>query len=165
VVFVDEAAEDRASSNTVRCRPAGNWPWPWRMELVLRVERPYCAGPMPVGCARWSLLVVWGQWWITPTVGIWGSPSVGRDQIMAATRIIFGEIYSGASAEIHTAIGDDVIGAVRFTLRAKVGERSYVNEYSVWIRSNGKRIDRVWAYLDVAEATRQIGAASPPESP
>lgn len=111
------------------------------------------------------LLTEDAQWWITPTVGILGSPSVGRDQIMVAMRIIFGEIYSDASAEVHAAVGDDVIGAVRFTLRAKVGERPYVNEYSVWIRSNGKRIDRVWEYLDVAEATRQIGAPDPPESP
>jgi ketosteroid isomerase-like protein len=112
-----------------------------------------------------ALLTEDAQWWITPTVGILGSPSVGRDQIMAAMRVIFGDIYADASAEIHAAVGDDVIGAVRFTLRAKVGERPYVNEYSVWIHSNGERIDRVWEYLDVAEATRQLGVASSSESP
>jgi ketosteroid isomerase-like protein len=108
-----------------------------------------------------ALLTEDAQWWITPTVGILGSPSVGRDQIVASMRIIFGDIYTDASAEIHAAVGDDEIGAVRFTLRAKVGERPYANEYSVWIRRNGERIDRVWEYLDVAEASRQISGGDP----
>jgi hypothetical protein len=70
-----------------------------------------------------ALLTEDAQWWITPTVGILGSPSVGRDQIVASMRIIFGDIYTDVSAEIHAAVGDDEIGAVRFTLRARVGER------------------------------------------
>ena len=31
-----------------------------------------------------SLLTEDAQWWITPTVGVLGSPSVGRDAIMTA---------------------------------------------------------------------------------
>jgi ketosteroid isomerase-like protein len=107
-----------------------------------------------------NLLTEDAEWWITPTVGILGSPSVGREQIVAAMRVIFGDIYTDATAEIHAALGDDETGAVRFTLRATVGERPYINEYSVWIRRSGDRIDRVWEYLDVAEATRQIGFGS-----
>jgi ketosteroid isomerase-like protein len=105
-----------------------------------------------------KLLTDDAQWWITPTVGILGSPSVGRDTIVTAMRVIFGDIYTDAKAEIHAAIGDETIAAVRFTLRAKVGERPYANEYSVWIRRSGERIAQVWEYLDVAEATRQISA-------
>lgn len=108
-----------------------------------------------------ALLAEDAEWWITPTVGILGSPSVGRDQIVAAMRVIFGEIYTGAKAEIHAAIGDDPLGAVRITLRAEVNGAPYVNEYSVWVRRSGDVIDRVWEYLDVAEATRQIAAARP----
>jgi hypothetical protein len=37
-----------------------------------------------------------------------------------------------------------------------LGDRSYENEYSVWIRRSGDQIDRVWEYLDVAWSTAQL---------
>ena len=66
-----------------------------------------------------ELLTPDAEWWITPTVGVLGSPSVGRETIVAAMRVIFGDFWSGAEVTVHHAIGDDDIGAVRFTLRAK----------------------------------------------
>ena len=106
-----------------------------------------------------ELLTADAEWWISPTVGVLGSPSVGREAIVAAMRIIFGDIWKDAEVAVHHAIGNDDIGAVRFTLRAKarqLGDRSYENEYSVWVRRSGDHIDRVWEYLDVAWSTAQL---------
>jgi len=107
-----------------------------------------------------TLLTEDAQWWIAPTVGVLGSPSVGRDAIMTAMRTIFGVIYSDSRADIHAAVGDDTLAAVRFTLRATANARPYENEYCVWVRRAGDRIDRVWEYLDVAYATQQLTSAT-----
>lgn len=99
------------------------------------------------------------EWWITPTVGVLGSPTVGRQAVLASMRVIFGELYGDVSVKVHHAIGDGDIGAVRITLDgvAKIaGDRPYQNEYSVWIRRRGELIDRVWEYLDVAWARDQL---------
>ena len=106
-----------------------------------------------------ELLTADAEWWITPTVGILGSPSVGREAIVAAMRIIFGDLWKDVEVAVHHVIGNDDIGAVRFTLRAKarqLGDRYYENEYSVWVRRSGDHIDRVWEYLDVAWSTAQL---------
>ena len=106
-----------------------------------------------------ELLTADAEWWITPTVGVLGSPSVGRESIVAAMRIIFGDLWKDAEVVVHHVVGNDDIGAVRFTLRAKarqLGDRSYENEYSVWVRRSGDQIDRVWEYLDVAWSTAQL---------
>ena len=94
-----------------------------------------------------ALLTDDAEWWITPTVGVLGSPSIGRASILESMRTIFGEIYEDLSVEVHHAVGDDEIGAVRITLRATVkvvGGKPLENEYSVWVRRAGDRIDRVW---------------------
>jgi ketosteroid isomerase-like protein len=106
-----------------------------------------------------KLLTEDAEWWITPTVGVLGSPTVGREQIIEAMRVIFGQMYADAAAVVHMAIGEGDLGAVRITLNAKAlfaGGRPYENEYSVWIRRDGDRISRVWEYLDVAQATAQF---------
>src|ERR1700730_12342811 len=108
-----------------------------------------------------ALLTEDAQWWITPTVGVLGSPSVGRDAIVAAMRVIFGDLWGDREVTVRHAIGDDDIGAVRLTLRAKarmVDDRPYENEYSVWVRRRGDRIDRVWEYLDVERSRAQLSA-------
>jgi ketosteroid isomerase-like protein len=99
------------------------------------------------------------EWWITPTVGVLGSPTVGRQAVLASMRVIFGELYGDVSVTVHHAIGDGDIGAVRITLDAEAtaaGGRPYQNEYSLWVRRRGALIDRVWEYLDVAWATAQL---------
>jgi ketosteroid isomerase-like protein len=99
------------------------------------------------------------EWWITPTVGVLGSPTVGRQAVLAAMRVIFGELYGDVSVTVHHAIGEGDLGAVRITLDAEAkvaGGRPVQNEYSVWIRRRGALIDRVWEYLDVAWATAQL---------
>ena len=107
-----------------------------------------------------ELLTPDAEWWISPTVEVLGSPAVGRDKIIAAMRVVFGELWGDPKVTVHHAIGEDDIGAVRITLRAKArfaDDRPYENEYSVWVRRNGDRIDRVWEYLDVAWSTAQLG--------
>ena len=106
-----------------------------------------------------ALLTEDAQWWITPTVGVLGSPSVGRQAILASMRQIFGELYATPQVQIHTCVGDEENGAVRFTLRAVArfaGDRPYENEYTVWVHRRGDLIDRVWEYLDVAWSTAQF---------
>jgi ketosteroid isomerase-like protein len=99
------------------------------------------------------------QWWITPTVGVLGSPSVGREAIHRSMRTIFGELYASPSVEVHHCVGDEEMAAIRFTLRAVArfaGDQPYANEYTVWVRRRGELIDRVWEYLDVAWSTAQF---------
>jgi ketosteroid isomerase-like protein len=106
-----------------------------------------------------ELLTPDAECWITPTVGVLGSPTVGRDTIVAALRVIFSDLWGDPEVTVHHAIGNDDIGAVRLTLQAKArfaNERPYENEYSVWVRCRGDRIDRVWEYLDVAWSTAQL---------
>jgi ketosteroid isomerase-like protein len=106
-----------------------------------------------------ELLTPDAEWWITPTVGVLGSPSIGRETIVAAMRVIFGDFWSGEEVTVHHAIGVDDIGAVRFTLRAKAryaDNQPYKNEYAVWVRRVDDHIDRVWEYLDVAWTREQL---------
>ena len=107
-----------------------------------------------------GLLTEDAEWWITPTVGVLASPTVGRDRIIAAMQVIFTDLWGDPEVTVHHAIGSDDIGAARLTLRAKArfaGDRAYENEYSVWIRRRGSRVDRVWEYLDVAWSKEQLG--------
>ena len=100
------------------------------------------------------------EWWISPTVEVLGSPGIGREAVMSAIRVIFTEMWLDADATVHHRLGADDVGAVRFTLRAKAhfaGDQPYENEYSLWIRRNGDRIDRIWEYLDVAWSKQQLG--------
>lgn len=100
------------------------------------------------------------EWWITPTVGILPSPCRGRTAIHASMKVIFGQIYTEARAEVHMVIAQDERASARFTLRAMAdtGERSvpYENEYCIWIEREGDTISRVWEYLDVAHAQAQL---------
>lgn len=103
------------------------------------------------------------EWWITPTVHVLGSPTVGRDAIIEAMRVIFRDLWGDASAEVHHVISEGDLGAVRLTLRARAlfaEGRPYSNEYSVWVHVVGDRIDRVWEYLDVAWSTEQFAESS-----
>jgi ketosteroid isomerase-like protein len=100
------------------------------------------------------------EWWISPTVEVLGSPCVGREPVIAAMRVIFSELWLEPKVTVHHRLGSDDIGAVRFTLRAKAhfaGDKPYENEYTIWIRRSGDRIDRVWEYLDVAWSMKQLG--------
>lgn len=101
------------------------------------------------------------EWWITPTVGVLGSPSVGRDAVLTAMRTIFTELYADAEAEIHAVIGEGDLAAVRLTLRARAlfaEGRAYENEYCVWVHRRDDQIDRVWEYLDVAWVGAQMAS-------
>jgi uncharacterized protein (TIGR02246 family) len=108
-----------------------------------------------------ALLAPDAQWWITPTVGVLGSPTVGREAIGAGMRIIFGQLYADVRTTVHHALCDADMGAARFTMRATAlfaGGQPYENEYSVWIQARDGFIVRVWEYLDVAHATGQFGS-------
>jgi ketosteroid isomerase-like protein len=123
-------------------------------DLAERLVRAF-GDPDAIG----ELLAADAEWWITPTVGVLGSPTVGRDAIVAAMRVIFGDLWGDPEVTVHHAIGNDDIGAVRLTLRAKArfaDDRPYENEYSVWVHRRGDRIDRVWEYLDVAWSRAQL---------
>jgi uncharacterized protein (TIGR02246 family) len=99
------------------------------------------------------------RWWITPTVGVLGSPSVGRDAIHAAMTTIFGSMYTNVAVDIHHVLTDGDMGAARFTMHATAlfaEKRPYENEYTLWIERNGDQIVRVWEYLDVAHVMAQF---------
>jgi ketosteroid isomerase-like protein len=103
------------------------------------------------------------EWWITPTVHVLGSPTVGRDAIVAAMRVIFGDLWGDPSVEVHHVISEGDMAAIRMTLSAHAlfaEGRPYTNEYSVWVHVVGDVIDRVWEYLDVAWSTEQFAQAS-----
>jgi ketosteroid isomerase-like protein len=110
-----------------------------------------------------TLLADDAQWWITPSVGILGSPTVGRSAILEAMAVIFSAMYSDVSTTVHHVIGDGQLAACRFTMRAKAvfaEGRPYENEYSLWVQvANGQAV-RVWEYLDVAHAMNVVGLGS-----
>jgi cytochrome P450/ketosteroid isomerase-like protein len=110
-----------------------------------------------------ALLTDDAEWWITPTVGVLASPSVGRDAIVASMRVIFTELWSEAAVDVHHVIAEGDIAAARFTLRAKAHFaelRPYENEYTVWAHRSGDRIDQVWEYLDTAWVSEQLSAVA-----
>jgi uncharacterized protein (TIGR02246 family) len=95
-----------------------------------------------------ELLAPDAQWWITPTVGVLGSPTVGRDAIRAAMRVIFGQLYADVDTTVHHLLCDHDMGATRFTMRATAlfaGGQPYENEYSVWVQVRDGLIVRVWS--------------------
>ena len=111
-----------------------------------------------------ALLAPDAQWWITPTVGVLASPTVGRDAIYESMRTIFGELYADVRTCVHHTLVDNDIGAARFTLFATAlfaEGRPYENEYSMWVRADGGAIVRVWEYLDVAHSLGQFGLSMP----
>lgn len=100
------------------------------------------------------------QWWITPTVGVLGSPTIGRESVAEAMRVIFGEMYTDVRTDVHHVIVDGNIGSARFTMRATAlfaDSRPYENEYCVWAEATDGAITRVWEYLDVAQVGNQFG--------
>jgi ketosteroid isomerase-like protein len=108
-----------------------------------------------------ELLAPKAQWWVTPSVGVLGSPTVGRDAIRAGMRIIFGQLYADVRTTVHHLLCDNDMGAARFTMRATAlfaGGRPYENEYSVWVQAQDGLIVRVWEYLDVTYATGQFSS-------
>src|ERR1700684_3221163 len=107
------------------------------------------------------LLASDAQWWITPTVGVLGSPTIGRDAIRDSMAVIFGQMYADVRTEVHHTLAEGDTGAARFTMYATAlfaDGKPYENEYSVWIQTFDNRIVRVWEYLDVAHAASQVGA-------
>jgi ketosteroid isomerase-like protein len=106
-----------------------------------------------------SLLAEDAEWWITPTVGVMASPTVGRDAIGRALRVIFEDLYADTRIQLHAVISEGDETAVRFTMRALAifaGNRRYENEYVLWIQCVGDEVSRVWEYLDVAHVTAQF---------
>jgi ketosteroid isomerase-like protein len=111
-----------------------------------------------------GLLAPDAQWWITPTVGVLASPTVGRDAIYESMRTIFGELYADVRTSVHHTLVDNEMGAARFTLSATAlfaDGRPYENEYTMWVRTDGGAIVRVWEYLDVAHSLGQFGLSMP----
>lgn len=108
-----------------------------------------------------ELLAPDAQWWISPSVGVLGSPTIGRDAIRDAMRVIFGQLYTDVHTTVHHALVEADMGAARFTMTASAlfaDGRPYENEYSVWVQARDGVIVRVWEYLDVAHATGQFDA-------
>jgi ketosteroid isomerase-like protein len=111
-----------------------------------------------------ALLAPDAQWWITPTVGVLASPTVGRDAIYESMRTIFGELYADVRTSVHHTLVDDDMGAARFTLFATAlfaEGRPYENEYTMWVKTEGGTIVRVWEYLDVAHSLGQFSLSMP----
>jgi ketosteroid isomerase-like protein len=111
-----------------------------------------------------TLLAPDAQWWISPTVGILASPTVGRDSICESLQTIFGGLYADVRTTVHHLLVDDDVGTARFTMFAKAlfaDGRPYENEYCVWIQIDAGAIIRVWEYLDVAHAIGQFGLPTP----
>ena len=111
-----------------------------------------------------ALLAPDAQWWITPTVGVLASPTVGRDAIYESMRAIFGELYADVHTSVHHTLVDNEMGAARFTLFATAlfaEGRPYENEYSMWVQADGGAIVRVWEYLDVAHSLGQFSLSMP----
>ena len=111
-----------------------------------------------------ALLAEDATWWITPTVGVLGSPTTGRAKIREAMDVIFGDLYEDATTEIHAVISDGAFASARFTLRARAlfaAGRPYENEYCLWIEQGGEHIIRVWEYLDVANVAAQFDVKLP----
>ena len=107
-----------------------------------------------------ELLADTAEWWISPSVGVLGSPTVGRDDIHESMQIIFTTMYGDVRTEIHHVLANRTMAACRFTLRADAlfaDGRPYENEYSVWIEVEDGLIIRVWEYLDVAHVMKQLG--------
>jgi hypothetical protein len=48
-----------------------------------------------------ELLAPEAQWWITPSVGVLASPTVGREAIRDAMRVIFGQLYTDVHTTVH----------------------------------------------------------------
>ena len=114
-----------------------------------------------------ALLAPDAQWWISPSVPVLQSPTVGRSAIHEAERVIFEELYRDVRTEIHHTLVDEQtgMGAARFTMFATAlfvdGEpRPYENEYCVWIRAEGAAITRVWEYVDARWAREQFEVKS-----
>lgn len=106
-----------------------------------------------------ELLTEDAEWWITPTVGVLGSPSRGRESIGSSMQTIFRDLYADAEAEVHMVLADGERASARFTLRARAqffGGKPYENEYCIWIERSGDKIAKVWEYLDVAHVTGQF---------
>lgn len=106
-----------------------------------------------------ALLAPEAQWWITPTVGVLASPTIGRDAIHESMRSIFGDLYADVRTSVHHTLVDGDMGAARFTLFATAlfaDGRPYENEYTMWINANDGAIVRVWEYLDVAHSLGQF---------
>jgi ketosteroid isomerase-like protein len=111
-----------------------------------------------------ALLAPDAQWWITPTVGVLASPTVGREAIYESMRTIFGELYADVRTSVHHTLVDNETGAARFTLFATAlfaEGRPYENEYTMWVKTDGEAIVRVWEYLDVAHSLGQFDLSMP----
>jgi len=111
-----------------------------------------------------ALLAPDAQWWITPTVGVLASPTIGRDAIHESMRSIFGDLYADVRTDVHHTVVEDDMGAARFTLFATAlfaDGRPYENEYTMWVKTEGGAIVRVWEYLDVAHSLGQFNLTMP----
>ena len=111
-----------------------------------------------------ALLAPDAQWWISPTVGVMASPTVGRDSIHESLQTIFGGLYVDVRTTVQHVLVDEDMGAARFTMFATAqfaDGRPYENEYCVWVQTEGGAIVRVWEYLDVAHAIGQFGLPTP----
>jgi len=89
-----------------------------------------------------------------------GSPTIGRDAIRDSMAVIFGQMYADVRTVVHHTLVEGDTGAARFTMSATAlfaDGKSNEDEYSLWIRTVDGRIVRVWEYLDVAHAARQLG--------
>jgi len=107
-----------------------------------------------------ALLAPDAQWWITPSVGVLGSPTIGRESIRESMQVIFGQLYQEVRTVVHHVLVEQTMGAARFTMFATANfanGQPYENEYSIWIRVQDSMIDRVWEYLDTAHVVSQFG--------
>lgn len=110
-----------------------------------------------------ELLADDAEWWISPSVGVLGSPTVGRDEIRESMQTIFTTMYGNVRTQIHHVLGNETAAACRFTLTASAlfaDGRPYENEYSVWIEVQDDAIVKVWEYLDVAHVMNQLGLSN-----
>jgi ketosteroid isomerase-like protein len=103
-------------------------------------------------------------WWITPSIPseVMASSTTGRPQVLANLRRVFGDLYDPKkmTVEVHHAITDGTIGAVRFRMSGEFATGgTYENEYSLWLEAHDGQVTKVWEYVDMAHTTAQIHAA------
>ncbi|TSD40207.1 nuclear transport factor 2 family protein [Rhodococcus sp. KBS0724] len=104
-------------------------------------------------------------WWITPSIPaeVMESFTSGRGEVLANLHRVFGDLYdpNKMTVEVHHAITDGNIGAVRFKMSGEFSTGGfYENEYSLWLEAIDGWVVRVWEYVDMAHTTAQIRSAT-----
>lgn len=103
-------------------------------------------------------------WWLPPSVpsALMQHVTTGRHAVRANLQRLFAEVYEGATmrASIHSAISENQLGTVRFTLAGQFSRGGhYENDYCLCVEARTDKIAKVWEYVDIGYALAQAEAA------